>query len=194
MGTKQKSEIENYIRKLLEYIGEDPNRKGLIGTPDRIIRMWKEIFRGYDESQKPKITTFDNDDDGLSTNDMIIDTGDFYSMCEHHIMPFFGRYFFAYIPGSKILGISKVGRVVDYCAAKLQIQERLAGDIVSMMEDALSDGADVKPKGMAIIIEGEHLCKTMRGVKKKGKMLTIVTKGVLDTPEKRMELIQLFKR
>ena len=124
---------EVYLRNLLRYIGEDPNRPGLEGTPDRIIRMWREIFRGYDPAQHPKITTFENGIDGLVYDNMITDTGCFYSMCEHHMMPFFGKYVFAYIPHpkGKILGLSKIGRVVDYHAAKLQIQERLVSDIVN---------------------------------------------------------------
>ena len=99
-----------------------------------------------------------------------MDEGDFYSMCEHHMMPFFGKYWFAYIPNpkGKILGISKVGRVVDYCAARLQIQERLTQDVVDMLMDAL--GEENPPLGMALVMEGEHLCKTMRGPKKQGTM------------------------
>ena len=101
---------------------------------------------------------------------MVIDEGTFYSMCEHHMMPFFGKYWFAYIPNpnGKILGISKIGRIVDYCAARLQIQERLGRNIVDMLSDAL--GKENPPLGIAIVMEGEHLCKTMRGVKKKGIM------------------------
>lgn len=161
-------QAEQHIFELLEYIGEDPTRIGLIGTPDRIIRMWKEIFRGYDPEQRPKVTTFPNGEDGLSYCDMIVDTGNFYSMCEHHAMPFFGKYWFAYIPeqNGKIIGISKVARVIDYCAARLQIQERLATDIVSEINKALGDG----DHSIAILLKGEHLCKTMRGVKKKGYM------------------------
>ena len=169
------------IRLLLSYIGEDPDRLGLAGTPDRIVRMWKEIYRGYDPSKKPTITTFQNGEDGLVYDNMVIDTGDFYSMCEHHTMPFFGRYWFAYIPNPKgrILGISKIGRVVDYCAAKLQIQERLVSDIVSMLSDAL--GSENPPLGIALVMQGEHLCKSMRGAKKKGKMTSSHLTGLFKT-------------
>ena len=153
------------MRTLIIAIGEDPDREGLKGTPDRIVRMWKEIFRGYDESQKPKITTFPNED-GIS--DLVFDSGDYYSMCEHHILPFFGKYYFAYIPSQKgrILGISKVARVVNYCSAKLQIQERLAKEIVQMLSDALNGEA----LGFAIVMKGKHLCKSMRGVRNDGNM------------------------
>ena len=169
---------EQKIRDLLEYVGEDVNRPGLIGTPDRVIRMWREIFRGYDSSQHPKITTFDNGVDGLTYDNMVVDTGTFYSMCEHHMMPFFGHYVFAYIPNpkGKILGLSKIGRVVDYHSARLQIQERLVADIVKDIEDAL--GADFPPLGVALIMQGEHLCKTMRGVKKQGLMSACRLDGI----------------
>lgn len=131
---------EQIIRSLLGYIGEDPNRPGLLGTPDRIIRMWREIFRGYDPAQHPKITTFDNGVDGLTYDNMVLDSGNYYSMCEHHMMPFFGKYVFAYIPNpkGKILGLSKIGRVVDYHSARLQVQERLVADIVEDITRARS--------------------------------------------------------
>ena len=123
----KKKQIEKHVTALLSLIGDNPERAGIQGTPDRIARMFAEIFRGYDVEQKPRITTFENGKDGIVYDNMIIDEGDFYSMCEHHMMPFFGRYWFAYIPNpnGRILGISKIGRVVDYCAARLQIQERL---------------------------------------------------------------------
>lgn len=163
--TPNAKDIESALRTLIIAIGEDPDREGLKGTPDRIMRMWKEIFRGYDESQKPKITTFPNED-GIS--DLVFDSGDYYSMCEHHILPFFGKYYFAYIPSQKgrILGISKVARVVNYCSAKLQIQERLAKEIVQMLSDALNGEA----LGFAIVMKGKHLCKSMRGVRNDGNM------------------------
>jgi len=162
---------EKLVKETLRAIGENPNREGLLETPKRVVKMWKEIFRGYDESQKPKITTFDNGTDGLTYDNMVIDTGDFYSQCEHHIVPFFGNYWFAYIPDKKILGISKVARLVDFHSAKLQIQERLVKDVLDDLEKAL------EPKGIALIMKGEHLCKTMRGAKKKGHMFTSDLRG-----------------
>lgn len=169
---------EQIIRSLLGYIGEDPNRPGLLGTPDRIIRMWREIFRGYDPAQHPKITTFDNGVDGLTYDNMVLDSGNYYSMCEHHMMPFFGKYVFAYIPNpkGKILGLSKIGRVVDYHSARLQVQERLVADIVEDITMAL--GSEYPPMGVALIMQGEHLCKTMRGVKKPGLMSASRLEGV----------------
>jgi len=166
-------QIEEAVRNLLIAIGEDPDREGLVGTPDRIARMYQEIFRGYDPAQKPHITTFDND---AHNTEMVFDSGDFYSMCEHHMMPFFGEYYFAYIPqdDGRILGISKVARVVGYCAARLQLQERLAHDIIEMLSDALDNQA----QGFAIVLRGTHMCKSMRGVKNKGPMTVSYFTGV----------------
>lgn len=176
-----------YLRKLISYIGEDPNREGLIGTPDRILRMWKEIFRGYNPDEKPKITTFDNEE---GYTNMVFDAGDYWSMCEHHILPFFGRYYFAYIPSKngRILGISKVARVVGYCAAKLQLQERLAKEIVEMLTEALGGEC----QGMALVMKGTHLCKSMRGVKNQGPMTVAYLSGDFNKPEVRNEFYHLI--
>lgn len=192
MAKITKETAEKHIKELLEYIGEDPNRKGLEGTPDRIIRMWKEIFRGYDPSQKPKITTFDNNDDGIVYDNMVIDQGDFHSNCEHHCVWFWGKYWFAYIPNpkGKILGISKIGRVVDYCSARLQIQERLVHDIVDMLKDAL--GSEYPPLGIALVMKGHHSCKEFRGAKKKGIMTSSYLEGAFkDDPQVRAEFMNL---
>lgn len=177
---KQNKKIINAVKIILEEIGENPNREGLKETPERVERMYKELFRGYDESQKPKITTFKNGNDGIVYDQMIIDTGNFYSHCEHHIVSFFGDYSFAYIPHpkGKILGLSKVARIVDFYSAKLQIQERLVQDIINALWDALTEGTKYKPMGMALVIKGKHLCKSMRGAKKEGWMTTIELKGV----------------
>ena len=185
---------EELIRSLLGYIGEDPARPGLVGTPDRIIRMWREIFRGYDPNQHPKITTFDNGVDGLTYDNMVLDCGTYYSMCEHHMMPFFGKYVFAYIPNpkGKILGLSKIGRVVDYHSARLQVQERLVADIVEDITKAL--GEEHPPLGVALIMQGEHLCKTMRGVKKPGLMSASRLEGVFrEDKAVRSEFLSLSK-
>lgn len=172
---------EKLIRDFFEYIGEDPDREGLVGTPDRMVRMFREIFRGYDPTKKPKITTFDNGRDGVIYDNMVVDRGDFYSLCEHHVRTFFGEYCFAYIPNpkGKILGISKIGRVVDYCSAKLQIQERLTREIIQMLTDAL--GEENPPLGMALMMTGRHMCKESRGARKKGVMTSSYLTGVFLT-------------
>lgn len=186
--TPNAKNLERAIRTILAYIGENPDREGLVGTPDRILRMYREIFRGYDPVQKPKITTFSND---MQSTDIVFDSGDYYSMCEHHMMPFFGKYYFAYIPNvnGRILGISKIARVVGYCAARLQLQERLARDVVKMLTDAL----DGQVQGMAIVMKGTHLCKTMRGVKNPGKMTVAHLSGIFKTnPDARAEFYKLI--
>lgn len=174
--TTNTENIERAVRTVLEAIGEDPDREGLVDTPKRIGRMFKEIFRGYDPEQKPKITTFAND---MDSDDIVFDSGEYYSLCEHHMMPFFGKYYFAYIPSKdgRILGISKIARVVSYCAARLQLQERLARDIVNMLTDAL----DGNVEGMAIVMRGTHLCKTMRGVRSNGQMTVSYLSGCFKT-------------
>lgn len=186
--TPNTKDIERAIRTILAYIGENPDREGLVGTPDRIVRMYKEIFRGYDPEKKPKITTFRND---MHSTDIVFDTGDYYSMCEHHMMPFFGKYYFAYIPKAdgRILGISKIARVVGYCAARLQLQERLARDVVKMLSDAL----DGYVEGMAIVMRGTHMCKSMRGVKNQGMMTVSHISGIFRDDERaRREFYKLI--
>ncbi len=190
-----KQKIEKLWKELLIEIGENPNREGLKETPKRIAKMYEELFKGYDPSQAPQITTFDNGKDGINYDEMICDEGDFYSHCEHHGVTFFGKYYFAYIPHptGKLLGLSKVGRIVDYFGAKLQIQERLVHEIVYHLWSALSDMGE-EPLGMALIMKGEHLCKTMRGAKKKGQMTCSVMKGVFKTEQStREEFLNLIK-
>ena len=187
--------IEAAVRTILESIGENVYREGLRETPNRIARMYQEIFRGYDEDTKPRVATFDNGKDGIVYDNMVVDSGPFYSMCEHHMMPFFGRYVFAYIPSpkGKIIGLSKIGRLVDWHSARLQIQERLVADIVEDVIKILSDGAE-PPLGVALYMEGEHLCKTMRGVKKPGKMSCTYLTGIFKTdPQARAEFINATK-
>jgi GTP cyclohydrolase I len=121
---------------------------------------------------------------------MIVDSGDYYSQCEHHMVPFFGKYYFAYIPGKKILGLSKVARIVDFYSAKLQVQERLGKEIIDELEKEL------KPKGIALVLKGRHLCKEMRGARKTGgEMVTSELRGVFKTkPEVRQEFLSLINK
>jgi len=185
--------MQDLIKTELSYIGENPDRIGLQDTPRRVVKMWKEIFRGYDPAQHPAIKTFPNGQDGVFYNLMILDTGNFYSHCEHHMIPFFGNYWFGYIPDlkGKFLGLSKVARIVDYHAAKLQIQERLVNDIVEDLWNALSKGG-VPPIGMGLVMKGEHLCKTMRGAKKRGQMTSIALKGCF-LHESKQEFLTFIK-
>ena len=171
------AEAKQNIRELLEFIGDDPDRVGLKDTPERMLRMFAEMFRGYDPAQKPQITTFPNGLDGIIYDNMVVDSGTFYSVCEHHCRTFFGDYWFAYLPNPKwrILGLSKIGRVVDYCASRLQVQERLVHDVVEMLTEAL--GAENPPLGMALMMRGRHMCKESRGARKSGEMTTTCLTG-----------------
>ena len=165
-------EVKQGIVRFLRSIGENPSRNGLEGTPKRIVNMCKDIFRGYDESQMPDVTVFPNED---GYKGMIIDIGYYYSLCEHHAIPFFGSFYYAYIPDSLIVGASKIGRIVDFYSAKLQLQERLCIEIVNCLEER------VKPLGSILIMRGRHLCKEMRGIKKYNSPFeTIVVKGYFD--------------
>jgi len=190
--------MEELIKNIIVGIGEDPDRIGLKGTPERVARMYKEIFRGYDESQKPKMTIFPNGQDGIFYDEMIIDTGKFYSHCEHHMVPFFGDYWFAYIPAKNgnLIGLSKVARMVDFCAAKLQIQERLGQEILDeIWKSVCLKDEDIiyYPSGMAVVLQGQHLCKTMRGVKKEGVMITSHLKGCFTKKSVKKEFLNLIK-
>lgn len=185
-------DAEDLVVRQLEMIGEDPNRSGLKDTPKRVVKMWKELFRGYDIKQKPVITTFKNGDDGLVYDQMIVDEGCFYSTCEHHLSSIIGQYFFSYIPNpnGKLLGLSKVARVVDYHSAKLQIQERLVRDVVNDLWESLCGDNISPPLGMALVMRARHLCKEMRGVKKEGLMTTTELRGVFrDKPDTRQEFL-----
>ncbi len=181
-------DIKLALRRLIATIGDDPDREGLRDTPERILRMWGEIFRGYDPARKPSITTFANT---AYEEQMIFDTGDYHSMCEHHMLPFFGKYYFAYLPSPDglLLGISKVARVVGYCSARLQMQERLARDIVDTLSDALQGTA----RGFAVALKGTHLCKTMRGVRNSGEMaVTYYTGAFRHQAQLRSEFLALI--
>lgn len=162
--------IEQNITRQLEYIGEDPNREGLKETPNRITKAWNELFAGYQKSPEDVLTTFDTD----GYDQMVLSRNiEMYSMCEHHMLPFFGRAHVAYIPDERVIGISKLARLVDIYARRLQIQERLGEQVTSALMEHL------KPKGAACIIEAQHLCMMMRGVSKQNSiMVTSSLKGV----------------
>ena len=164
--------IKKIWRDLLIAIGENPDRDGLKDTPERIVKMYQEIFKGYNEENKPKIKTFKNESDDISYSGMICDKGYFFSHCEHHGAPFFGEYYFGYVPDGEIIGLSKVTRIVEFFSSKLQVQERLTTEIVNYIESVL------KPKGIILILRARHLCKEMRGVKMNGHMTTEISKGV----------------
>jgi GTP cyclohydrolase I len=181
---------ESLIAELLSAIGDNSQREGLKDTPTRVAKMWKEIYKGYDKTQKPSVTTFSNNGDGIIYDQMIMDTGYFYSQCEHHLVPFFGEYYFSYVPDKKILGLSKVARIVDFYSAKLQVQERLGKEILDELEQAL------RPKAIGLVLKARHLCKEMRGVKKiNGEMTTSDLRGLFKKePETRAEFMSFVNR
>ena len=150
--------MENSVKEILEHIGEDPNREGLIDTPTRVRKAWEFMCGGYKEDPKEII----NKALFTSSNDEMVVVKDieFYSMCEHHMLPIIGKVHVAYIPNGKVVGLSKIPRVVDLFARRLQIQEQLTEQIC----DALNE--TVNPKGVAVVIDARHMCMEMRGVQK----------------------------
>ena len=168
-----KQKVEQAIRLLLEGIGEDTEREGLKDTPDRIARMCMEIYGGLDEKADQHLAKqFE-----VENNEMVLEKDiTFYSMCEHHLMPFYGKAHVAYIPNGKVTGLSKLARTVDVYARRPQIQERLTVQIADALERTLN------PKGIMVMLEAEHTCMTMRGIKKPGsKTITTVTRGDFKT-------------
>ena len=168
-----KKKIEEGIRLLLEGIGENPDREGLKDTPDRVARMYEELCSGMNMSPKEHLSkTFTCDNENVVIEKDIT----FSSTCEHHLMPFFGRIAVAYIPDGKVAGLSKLARTVEVFARRLQLQEQLTGQIA----DALMN--ELKAKGAAVVIEAEHMCMTMRGIKKPGsRTVTFAKRGLFET-------------
>ena len=162
--------IEEAIGLLLEGIGEDASREGLAETPARIARMYGELFAGMQEDAKTHLSRRFC----VESNEMVLEKDIvFYSMCEHHLMPFYGKAHIAYIPNGYVVGLSKLARTVEVFARRLQIQERLTAQIA----DAVMK--ELEPQGVMVLVEAEHMCMTMRGVKKPGtQTMTLVSRGV----------------
>lgn len=170
-----KAKIEAAVKLLLEGIGEDVNREGLRETPDRIARMYEEIFAGMEEDAALHLgKTF-----SVEGHEMVVEKDIvFYSTCEHHLMPFYGKAHVAYIPDGKVVGLSKLARTVEVYAKRLQIQEQMTGQIADAIQKYL------KPQGVMVVVEAEHMCMTMRGVKKPGsKTVTMAARGVFTDNE-----------
>ena len=179
-------EKENLIRNTLQAIGEDPNREGLMNTPKRVVKMWKEIYAGYGQDPAKILTLFDAE--GYDQIILLKDI-ELYSMCEHHNLPFIGKAHIAYIPNDKIVGISKLARLLDIYAKRMQIQERIGDQVTTALMEHL------KPLGAACIIEAQHLCMNMRGVAKQNSiMVTSSIKGCfLNDASVKQELMELIK-
>jgi GTP cyclohydrolase I len=174
-----KKRIEKIIRQLLIEIGENPNREGLVDTPRRISDMYEEIFGGYTTDAQLDIS-FTEESDAIIAKDI-----HFYSMCEHHMLPFFGKVTMAYIPSGKVFGLSKLVRLVEKYSRRLQIQERLTKEIAN---EIMNMGV----KGVLVVAEGEHLCMKMRGVRNGSLIMTTAYRGVLQQKELRENLLSLL--
>jgi GTP cyclohydrolase I len=178
--------VDQNIIRILQYVGEDTTREGLVDTPKRVIKSYGELYAGYRKDPKELLTVFD-----VGTYDQIVllKNVELYSMCEHHMLPFIGRAHVAYLPDKKVIGISKLARLVDMFARRLQIQERIGEQITTALMEHL------QPKGAACIIEAQHLCMQMRGVAKQNSvMVTSSMKGAFkDNLTTRQELLNLIK-
>lgn len=171
-----KGKIQEGVKLILEGIGEDINREGLLETPDRIARMYEELAAGYTDHAKEHLKKRFH----VDNNDMVMEKDiHFYSFCEHHMLPFYGAATVAYIPDGEVVGLSKIARTLEVYAKRFQLQERLTAQVADIFMQEL------KPQGVMVLIEAEHMCMTMRGIKKPGtKTVTVVTRGVFDDNEK----------
>ena len=168
--------IKEGVRLILEGIGEDVDREGLLETPDRIARMYEELAGGYTDDAGVHLKKRFH----VDNNDMVMEKDiHFYSFCEHHMLPFYGNAAIAYIPNGEVVGLSKIARTVEVFAKRFQLQERLTAQIA----DAFME--ELKPKGVMVLVQAEHMCMTMRGIKKPGtKTVSVVTRGVFDDNER----------
>ena len=180
-------DIENSIIGILSYIGEDPNREGLLDTPKRIIKSWEKLFAGY--NQKPEDILKTTFSDGSCNEMVILKDIEFYSTCEHHFLPFIGKISIGYIPNRKVVGISKLARLVEIYTRRLQIQERMTGQIA---DDIMKY---IQAQGCMVICEAQHLCMTSRGVEKqKSIMVTSAIRGLFfNQKETKDEFLKLIK-
>jgi GTP cyclohydrolase I len=178
-GTINKNKIEKLIRQLLVELGENPNREGLIGTPKRIAEMYEEIFSGYKMNSELDVSFSEE------TNAIIARDIQFYSMCEHHMLPFYGRIHIAYVPNGKVFGLSKLVRLAEKYSRRMQIQERLTTEIA---DEVSKRGVS----GVIVIAEGEHLCMKMRGVRNNNSIMTIAYRGVFEEKGIRENILNLI--
>lgn len=193
MGAEQmaqfdREKIEKAVKMLLEAIGEDPEREGLLETPQRVARMYEEIFQGLNQDPKEHLRTiFGENHEEL----VLVKNIPFYSMCEHHLVPFFGEAHIAYIPKEgKVTGLSKLARAVESVARRPQLQERITSSVANALVEILS------PHGVMVVIEAEHMCMTMRGIKKPGSItVTSAVRGTLaKDPASRAEVLNLISK
>jgi GTP cyclohydrolase I len=184
--TDNREQIEQHVREILRLIGEDVDREGLLDTPARVTRMYEEIFSGYEADVREVLgVTFDENHEEL----VIIKDIIFYSQCEHHMAPFFGKVHVGYLPSGKVAGLSKFARLVDVVTRRLQVQERITSEIADTMEEVLH------ANGVMVVVEAEHLCMCARGVKKYGsKTVTSAVRGLFrGNAALRSEFLSLIK-
>ncbi len=182
MDNKDKEKIAAAVKMILEAIGEDPTREGLAETPQRVAKMYEELTAGYHDDEKKHLSkTFD-----AKSSDIVIEKDiEFSSMCEHHLMPFFGKIAIAYIPTKRVVGLSKLARTVEVYARRLQLQERLTNQIA----DAIMDNLDAK--GVIVYCEAQHTCMTARGIRKVGsKTITYCTRGEIEQKDSIIALMR----
>ena len=179
--------MQDIYKKLLESIGEDTTREGLRDTPERAANAMRYLTRGYQESLDEIINgaLFDSDMSEM----VIVKDIEMYSMCEHHLLPFLGKCHVGYLPQNKVIGLSKIARIVDFFARRLQIQERLTSEIAHCLEDI------THARGVAVVIEAEHLCMKMRGVEKQNSIMTtsVMLGEMKNNPSSRMEFLNLIR-
>lgn len=179
-----KHSISSLIKRMIKELGENPNRGGLKETPKRMERMYRELLKGYEMDPKSIFKCFDGE---KYTGLIIVSDIDFYSLCEHHLLPFYGKIHIGYIPDGHILGLSKFARLVEIFARRLQVQERMTKQIA----DALQD--NMNPKGVVVYCEARHFCMSMRGIKKtNSRTKTLITTGLFKT--KKNLLDQFFNQ
>tara|TARA_Y100000590_G_scaffold175840_1_gene200958 strand:+ start:432 stop:1010 length:579 start_codon:yes stop_codon:yes gene_type:complete len=187
MTEKSKENIKELTKKLLLEIGENPKREGLLNTPHRVAKAWGFLSKGYKQDISALINNaiFKEEYDQM----VLVKDIEFYSMCEHHLLPFFGYAHIAYIPDGKIIGLSKIPRILDMFARRLQVQERMTQEVADMLNDKLN------PKGVAVILEAQHMCMQMRGVEKKNSyMSTSAMHGIFrDDDKTRKEFLDIIK-
>ncbi len=180
--------MQNQIKKILLALGENPNRQGLKRTPERVEKAYHYLTSGYQKNVKDVLNgaIFDEDYDEM----VVIKQIDFFSLCEHHLLPFYGKCHVAYIPNGKIIGLSKIPRIIDIFARRLQVQERLTNQIANCLKEALD------PLGVAVIVEALHLCMTMRGVEKQNAVCVTSTMlgAFRNDRSTRMEFMDLIKQ
>jgi GTP cyclohydrolase IA len=179
--------MQKQIREVIRLIGDNPDREGLIDTPIRVEKAYRKLFGGYGQSAKDVLQT--SFTDGSCEEMVILKDIEFYSTCEHHMLPFFGRVHIGYLPNNKVVGISKLARLVEVFARRLQIQERLTAQLVDSIMDILD------ARGAIAIVEAQHFCMTARGVEKQNsKMVTSGVRGLFEKAEVKNEFLSLIRK